>query len=233
MSYVSSWSGGKDGCFACYKAICQGYDMSHLVNFISQEYKRVRFHGTEAGLIQLQAKAIGLPADCQVGLPADCLVGLPLVQKETTPDGYERQFKEAIGSLIPAGIEGVVFGDIYLQEHKDWVERICGDLGIQAIEPLWGRDPEELLQEFVDAGFQAVIVAANAEFFDADWIGRKVDKDFLKYLQGKNIDPCGENGEYHTLVTGGPLFKKAITITRSKTVRKNGYWFLDTLEYRL
>ncbi len=217
MSYVSSWSGGKDGCFACYKAIRQAHDVSHLVNFISQEHKRVRFHGTEAALIQLQAEAIGLP----------------LVQTETTPDGYEREFKEAVRGLAPAGIEGIVFGDIYLQEHRDWAERVCEDLGIRAIEPLWGREREKLLTEFVNAGFQAVVVAANAEFFDANWIGRQVDDDFVKYLRNANIDPCGENGEYHTLVTSGPLFKNRIRITESKTVRRNGYWFLDTLEYSL
>ncbi len=217
MSYVCSWSGGKDGCFACYKAMCQGYHVSHLVNCISQEHKRVRFHGTEARLIQLQAEAIGLP----------------LVQKETTPDAYEPEFKETVRNLIPAGVEGMVFGDIYLQEHKDWTEKFCRDLGIRAIQPLWGRDREELLLEFVHAGFRAVIVAANAEFFDSDWIGRQVDEDFVKYLRDNNVDPCGENGEYHTLVTSGPMFKTPITIARSKTVRRDGYWFLDTLEYSL
>lgn len=217
MSYVCSWSGGKDGCFACYKAIRRGYDVSHLMNFISDEHKRVRFHGTESGLIKLQAEAIGLP----------------LVQKQTTASGYEREFKEAVRGLIAAGVEGIVFGDIYLQEHKDWGERICGDLAIQAIEPLWGTDGRQLLLEFLDAGFRAVIVAANAEVFDAKWIGCPVDEDFVKYLRDGDIDICGENGEYHTLVTDGPLFEAGIRITRSRTVRRDGYWFLDTLEYSL
>ncbi len=137
MSYIASWSGGKDGCFACYKAILNGYDISYLVNFISKEYRRVRFHGTEAKLIQLQAEAINIP----------------LLQRETTSNGYEQEFKEAVKSLIPKGVEGMIFGDVYLQEHRDWVDRVCKELGIEAIQPLWGRNPEKILLEFIDAGF--------------------------------------------------------------------------------
>ena len=217
MSYIASWSGGKDSCFACYQAILKGYHISYLLNFISQEYRRVRFHGTEARLIHMQAEAIGTS----------------LLQKETTPDGYEQEFKETVRSLIPKGIEGMIFGDIYIEEHKEWTERVCREIGIEAIEPLWGKDQEGLLLEFIDAGFEAKIVSAQSDLFDKKWIGRKVDRDFLKYLQENNIDACGENGGYHTLVTNGPLFKKKIEITESNSIRRDGYWFLDTLEYSL
>ncbi len=217
MSYIVSWSGGKDGCFACYKAILGGYSVSYLVNFISKEYKRVSFHGTEAKLIQLQAEVIGIP----------------LLQKETTWDGYEQEFKEAVKSLLPNGVEGMVFGDRYLQEHRDWVERVCRELGIKAIEPLWGRDPEESLIEFIDAGFEALIVSASSSLFDEKWVGGKVDRDFLRYLQHNSIDVCGENGEYHTVVIGGPLFKKKINITKSRVIKREDRWLLDTIEYSL
>jgi diphthine-ammonia ligase len=215
--YIASWSGGKDSCFACYLALGQGYKISHLVNFISQEFKRVSFHGTEARLIQLQSQAIGIP----------------LFQKETTRDGYEQEFKEAVRSLLPSGIKGMVFGDIYLQEHRDWVERVCGDLGIEAVEPLWNKSTEEILTDFIDAGFEAIIVSAQAKLIDADWIGRRVDRSFMEYLKAKNIDLCGENGEYHTLVVNGPLFKRRIEVTESKTINRDNYWFLDTVKYRL
>ncbi len=141
MSYIASWSGGKDSCFAYYQAILTGYDISHLVNFVSQEYQRVRFHGTEATLIRMQAEAIGIR----------------LLQKETTPDGYEQEFKETVRNLVPKGIEGMIFGDIYLEEHKEWTETVCRQIGIEAIEPLWGKDREVLLLEFIDAGFEARI----------------------------------------------------------------------------
>jgi diphthine-ammonia ligase len=217
MSYIGSWSGGKDSCFACYRAMYKGYDISYLVNFISKEYRRVSFHGTEDKLIQLQAEALGIP----------------LLQKETTGNGYEREFKEAVRSLIPKDKKGMIFGDIYLQEHKDWVERVCGELGIEAVEPLWGEEAEIILLDFIDAGFEAIIVSAKADLFGKEWIGRKIDRDFFKYIKENSIDICGENGEYHTLVVDGPMFKKKIRITESKPITREGYWFLDTVEYSL
>ena len=217
MSYIASWSGGKDSCFALYKVIGKGYEISHLVNFISEEFHRVSFHGTEAKLIQLQSQAMGIP----------------LLQKETTWDGYEQEFKEAVRSLIPSGVEGMVFGDMYLQEHKDWVERVCCELGIEAIEPLWGRNTEEILVSFVNKGFEAVIVSAQSKLIDEDWIGRRVDKAFMEYLKMKNIDICGENGEYHTLVTDGPIFNRRIKLIESRTIGRDNYWFLDTTRYEL
>jgi len=217
MGYIASWSGGKDSCFACYQAILNGYDICYLLNFISKEYKRVSFHGTESKLIQLQSQA----------------TGIPLLQKETTWDGYEKEFKEAVKSLIPTGVNGIVFGDIYLQEHRDWVERVCKDLGIEAIEPLWKKEPGKILLDFIEYGFEAIIVSAKSDLIDEKWIGQKIDKKFVKYLKDKNIDLCGENGEYHTFVTGGPLFKTKIKITKQKAIAREGYYLLDTIEFSL
>jgi len=217
MSYVASWSGGKESCFALYEAVDKGYKISHLVNFISKEFHRVSFHGTEARLIQLQSQAIGIP----------------LLQKETTWDGYEQEFKEAVRGLIPCGVTGMVFGDIYLQEHKDWVERVCNDLDIEAVEPLWGKSTQEMLSGFIEKGFEAVIVSAKSDLIDEDWIGRRVDEAFVEYLKRKNIDICGENGEYHTLVTNGPIFNRRIQLIESKVISRNNYWFLDTIRYEL
>ena len=215
--YLASWSGGKDSCFACHLALAQGYKISHLVNFISQQYQRVSFHGTEKRLIQLQSQAIGIP----------------VLQKETTPDGYEAEFKEAVLALLPEGIKGMVFGDIYLDEHREWVERVCAELGIEAVEPLWGESTESVLSGFIEAGFEAIVVGAKAQLIDQEWVGRGVDIDFMNYLKSKDIDLCGENGEYHTLVVNGPLFKRKIEITKSRIVKRDGYWFLDTVKYKL
>lgn len=217
MSYIASWSGGKDSCLACYKAMLDGYEMHGLVNFISREYGRVSFHGTETRLIQLQAEAIGLR----------------LWQHETTKNGYEREFKEAVRSLIPNGVEGMIFGDIYLQEHRDWTERVCGDLGIEAIEPLWNRDTEEILREFIGADFEAIVIGAKSSVIGAEWLGRRMDQDFIEYLKSRGVCPCGENGEYHTLVVNGPIFKRAIEIIEARTIARDGYWFLDTCKYKL
>jgi len=216
-AYLASWSGGKDSAFACYLALAQRYKISRLVNFISQQYQRVSFHGTESRLIQLQSQAIGIP----------------VLQKETTPDGYEAEFKEAVRSLLPEGIKGMVFGDIYLDEHREWVERVCGELGIEAVEPLWGKSTESILTGFIDAGFEAIIVSAKVQLIDEEWVGRGVDRDFMNYLKAKDIDLCGENGEYHTLVVNGPLFKRRIEIIEGRTIKRDSYWFLDTQKYRL
>jgi len=216
INYVISWSGGKDSCLACYEALRRGYTVSYLVNFISTEPQRVRFHGTDVKLIQMQSQAIGIS----------------LIQKETTWNGYEQDFKVAIADLIPRGVKGMIFGDIYVQEHLDWVERVCADLGIIAVEPLWGQNPENILSSFIDSGFEAVVVSAKSDLIDKDWIGRKADRSFMQYLSKRGIDFCGENGEYHTLVTGGPIFKQRMQLLDSRTINKDGYWLLDTVKYQ-
>ncbi len=221
LAVVSSWSGGKDSCLACYRAMQQGYKVKYLVNFISRESQRGCFHGIEQKLLQLQAE----------------LIGIPLVQKEVTADmkEYEKEFKAAVSELKDTGIEGMVFGDIYLDEHKDWVERVCQDIGITSIEPLWNNSPAVLLEEFISLGFKAIVVSAQADKFSQDFVGREVNKELLQELQARNICPCGENGEFHTLVVDGPIFKRKIEILESEPVLKEGfwkYWFLDIKKYR-
>lgn len=214
---IVSWSGGKDSCLAGYKAMSLGYEVSHLINTISHEYKRVRFHGTKNTLLQKQAQAIGIP----------------LLQRETTADGYEHEFKETIRSVIPNGIEGIVFGDIYLH-MREWADKVCGELGIQAIEPLCGHNAEEILLDFIDSGFEAVVVATQANLLGEEWLGRRLNSVFLEDIKRKQtIDACGENGEYHTFVIDGPLFRQRIEICESQKVLRDGYWFLDICEHQI
>jgi diphthine-ammonia ligase len=216
-NYVVSWSGGKDGCLACYQALKKGCNITRLVNFMSDKPNKVRFHGTDARLIELQAKAMGLE----------------LVQPVASWEAYERDFKATISGLKPQGVMGMVFGDIYLQVHLDWVQRVCSEIGVEALEPLWGRDTRELLSEFIDAGFEATVVTAKADIVDREWIGRRVDRAFMDYLGAKGIDYCGENGEFHTLVTGGPLFKQKINLLQSEIIDHDGYYLLDISRYEL
>lgn len=217
---ISSWSGGKESCLASYRAIKQGYDVRHLLNFITKEHKRCCFHGIEAKLMKLQSK----------------LIGIPLVQKEVSPDmqEYEREFKEAVFELKNNSIEGMVFGDVYLEEHKNWIKRVCKDLGIQPVEPLWKIPPDRIFEEFINLGFKAVIVSCKADLFGKEFIGRYVDKDILGELKARKICPCGENGEFHTFVIDGPIFEKRIEITKTRSVLKQSfwkYWFLDIREW--
>ena len=223
MKVIASWSGGKDSCFACYKALTEGYEVSYLVNFISREFRRVSFHGTRAHLICRQAEAIGIP----------------LRQYTVAPDMslYEQTFKKAVFSLKRKGAEGMVFGDIYLQEHRDWVDRVCEELGITPILPLWSMAPHDVLNGFIEAGFEAVIISAKASIFDQKWLGRRIDSSFLldlkKLRQEKELDICGEQGEYHSLVLDGPLFDRRVQVTYGARIERNGYWFLDIPRCRL
>ncbi|MBI4834917.1 MAG: diphthine--ammonia ligase [Planctomycetes bacterium] len=233
--YISSWSGGKDSCLACYKAIQSGYRISHLVNFISAEFKRVSFHGTPAKLVQRQADAIGIP----------------LLQKEAHPEDYEPSFKEAVNQLrmangewgiknsesrIPnSALEGMVFGDIYLQEHRQWTTRVCNELGIQAIEMLWGMRTEDILDEFIGLGFKSLIISAKASLIGKEWVGKLISHEFINYLKNEkpHVDICGENGEYHTFVFDGPLFKKPVKVAKQEVIEKEtpyGKWYFLDME---
>ncbi len=220
LKAIASWSGGKDSCLACYKAIQKGYKVKYLLNFISRESKRGCFHGIEGKLLKFQAD----------------LIGIPLVQKEVSPDmkKYEEEFKAAVNELRGSDIETMVFGDIYLEEHENWIERVCGDLKINALEPLWKKPTDNIIDEFIRGGFKAIIVSCKADIMGEEFLGRCIDKSLAEELKKKGICPCGENGEFHTLVIDGPIFKKKIEITESQPILKEGFWkhwFLDIKKY--
>ncbi len=237
LKVAASWSGGKDSCLACYKVMERGYEVKYLLNFISKKYQRCCFHGIQKELINLQAN----------------LIGIPLFQKAVSPDMklYEKEFKEAVSHLKKKKVKGMVFGDVYLINQKNWVERVCKDLKIKAIEPLWQIPPEKIIEEFIYLGFKAVVVSAKAKLFDKDFIasrmldisgvppviGREVDYRLLKELKKRKICPCGENGEFHTFVVDGPIFKKGrIEITKSRKILKKGFWphwFLDIQKWEV
>ncbi|MFH1820987.1 MAG: diphthine--ammonia ligase [Methanobacteriota archaeon] len=218
MTLVASWSGGKDSCLACYKSISNGFTVSHFLNMISEEGMSSGSHGLDTALIADQAQAIGIP----------------IVQRRTTWDNYENEFKKAITDLKQLGVDGAVFGDIYLQEHKDWLEKVCRDLAIEKIIPLWKRDPKEIIDEFIDSGFKAIVVGTKAELLGEDWLGREIDRGFVNDLEkvGK-IDLCGELGEYHTFVYDGPLFKRPLKLVKGARVLRNGYWSLHIPEWQI
>ncbi|MCX5697830.1 MAG: diphthine--ammonia ligase [Candidatus Omnitrophica bacterium] len=218
VSAIASWSGGKDSCLACYRAIKQGYKIKLLLNFISRESKRGCFHGLEGALLKFQAERIGIP----------------LVQKEVSPDmkKYEEEFKAAVNELKGSDkdISAMVFGDIYLLEHQSWVERVCNELRVTAVEPLWNLDPEEIIRDFIASGFKAIIVSCKADVMGREFIGRQIDMELVKELKKIGVCPCGEKGEFHTLVVDGPIFDRPIEILESEVVIKESFWthwFLD------
>lgn len=207
MKVFSSWSGGKESCLACYKAILNDFNVSYLLNFISENGKRSRSHGIRSYLLKMQSE----------------VMDIPIVQVGTTWEGYEEKFKKTVEELKNEGIKGGVFGDVDLEEHRDWIERICGELEIEPILPIWGVEPIKISEDFIYKGFKAIVVAAKRR----EWLGREFDKRFVEGLQNSDIHPCGESGEYHTFVTNGPIFKRGIRVTESKEVYREGTWFLD------
>jgi diphthine-ammonia ligase len=220
LKAISSWSGGKDSCLACYRAIQQGYDVKLLLNFISRESKRGCFHGIEGRLLKFQAD----------------LIGIPLAQKEVSPDmqKYEEEFKAAVTDLRGEDIGSMIFGDIYLLEHESWIERVCADLNINALEPLWNNSPESIIDEFLKVGFKAIVVSCKADVMGKEFLGRYIDQELVEELKKRDICPCGEKGEFHTLVVDGPIFRKPIEIVEAEPVIKEGFWkhwFLDIKQY--
>ncbi|MFC2019768.1 diphthine--ammonia ligase [Chloroflexota bacterium] len=211
----TSWSGGKDSCLACHRGIAQGAQMRYLVNTVTGDGQRSCSHGISAGVIQLQAQALGIP----------------LLQIPTTWDSYEAEFKKALQGLKEEGVEVGIFGDIDFNEHRAWVERVCRSADITAQLPLWGESQDAVLRDFIGAGFKSVVVAARADLFDDKILGREVDLGFIEYLaelgKTKPITPCGEAGEYHTLVIDGPLFQKRVEITEAQKVLRDERWFLE------
>ena len=215
----ASWSGGKDGCLALYRAKNAGIDIRFLVNMVSEDGERSCSHGIRAAVIKKQAEALGIT----------------IVQKATTTDTYERIFVGTLKELKKKGVTDGVFGDIDFQPHRDWDERVCGVVGITPQLPLWQADQAKLMKEYIDAGFKSIVVAVKADLLGKEILGRTVDRELLGYLVGlnNNITPCGEAGEYHTLVIDGPIFQKRLEIIKSEKVSRGGHHFLEILKTRL
>jgi uncharacterized protein (TIGR00290 family) len=213
MKVVASWSGGKDGCFAVHKALKQGFDVSSLLTLMSAEGKS-NFHRLPPELLTAQSEA----------------VGIQLVKWQTTPDSYEAEFKKALRQIKATGVEGLVTGDIYeVSMHEEgWLERVCKEVGLKPVKPLWLADTKKLLREFVDLGFNATVVKINNKVLGQEWLGRELNNQFYEdIIKVKNVDPCGEGGEYHTCITDGPLFKKRIKILESEKTFQGNFSFLD------
>jgi diphthine-ammonia ligase len=210
MTVFASWSGGKESALATYKAILKGHKVLYLVNFVSEDGERSRSHGISARTLELQANAIGIP----------------IIQVRTSWEDYEANFKKVVMELKEKGISGGVFGDIDLEEHREWVERVCGELRIEPILPLWGLEPEKLLREFLALGFKAKIVATR---LDESLLGRDMDETLIAEIQRFNCHPCGESGEYHTFVRDGPIFERPVRVTAGRKEKRDGVWFLEML----
>lgn len=207
--FVASWSGGKDSCYAVMKAIEQQHIPVVLLNIMNEEGKVSRSHAIPHKVLLQQAELIDLPLET---VPASW-------------EKYESVFIETLHKLKKNyQIEAGVFGDIDLQEHRDWEEKVCNAAGLQALLPLWRQERRRLVVEMIDAGIEATIVSCNDTMGEV-YLGRKISKPLIDELERMGVDPCGENGEYHTLVTYAPFFKRSLQVDFGQSLHHGSYWF--------
>ena len=193
-----NWSGGKDSALTLYKLQqSQEFEIACLLTSISQKYQRISMHGVRSELLDAQAKSIGIP-----------------VVKMEVPDMpsmevYENTMRDTLSDLKKKGITASIFGDIFLEDLREYRENKLAELELTAVFPLWKQPTGKLIHEFLDLGFKTITTCVNEKYLDKSFVGRVIDEDFLKDLPA-NVDPCGEHGEFHTFVFDGPIFSKPI-----------------------
>lgn len=206
---LCSWSGGKDSCFALMQAMKENYVPKVLLNVLNEEGKISRSHGIPAAILQAQANAARLPVH--------------LISSSWQE--YETHFTNALIELKKQyNLSHAVFGDIDLQPHRDWEEKVCSNAALTAVLPLWQQERRSLVLQMLDAGIETMIVSCNetmGEFF----LGKIITPALIDELEALSIDACGENGEYHTLVLNCPLFNKKINVNINEKLLHNQYWF--------
>ncbi len=206
-----SWSGGKDSCYALMHAIAQGAIPKALLNIMHELHNVSRSHGLPIALLRQQADALSLP----------------VIAVRASWEEYQPVFIQALQEIKASyQVVAVVFGDIDLQQHRDWEEMVCEKAGLAAILPLWQQDRKKLLLGMLDAGIETMIVSCNLTMGES-FLGRYLSLAMIPELEALDVDVCGELGEFHTLVVDCPLFSKKLILPRYTTVLRGDYWFID------
>jgi uncharacterized protein (TIGR00290 family) len=211
-----SWSGGKDSALALQALRREGgYEVRALLTTVTEGYDRISMHGVRRELVERQADALGLPLQV-VLIPRDC-----------ANDDYARRMEAALQGQRDAGVETVVFGDIFLEDVRRYREEMLAPLGMRGLFPLWGEDTGALARELVRRGYGAVTACVDGHALDRRHVGRVLDEAFFADLP-PGADPCGENGEYHTFVFDGPGFAGPVAWVRGEDVlRDERFWYCD------
>lgn len=219
MKVVASWSGGKDSCYAQYLATQQSHQVMNLFTMMMSEEKS-NFHMIPSAILEVQAEAIGVP----------------LIKKTTIPQNYEQDFKEVLLDCKSRGMQGLVTGDIYeVAGHEEgWLGRVCKEVGLIPVKPLWMGDTKQIYLDYLKTGFKATVVRTKIDLLGIDWLGRELDRKFYDdILKLGNVDPCGEGGEYHTVVTDGPTFEKKIEIQEAQKHKLDGgFGYLEIKKWK-
>jgi uncharacterized protein (TIGR00290 family) len=214
-SVLLSWSGGKDSCLALREIQSMPYvRIEALLTTVTRDFDRISMHGVRRSLLEQQVASLGLPSH-QI-----------FISKGATNDEYESQMGEAFSGYRKRGIDVVAFGDLFLEDIRAYRERLLARNHMTGLYPVWKRNTADLIREFIQAGFKTVIVCVDPTQLDPSFVGRVIDDQFLLDLP-QQVDPCGENGEFHTFVFDGPLFREPIRFCRGDVVCRDSFWFCD------
>ena len=215
---VFSWSSGKDSASAFYEMQkVKNYQILSLLTTVTQDYERVSMHGTREVLLDKQAASLGIT------------LHKVFISKERSNIEYEEKMRNALLSIKSEGVESIGFGDILLEDLKKYREDKLSQIGMKAIFPLWKKDTGKLASRFIDLGFRAVVTCIDSKVLKKDFVGRDFDKDFLADLPS-GVDPCGENGEFHSFVHDGPIFREPILYKKGEIVlRDKRFYYCDLL----
>ena len=231
---IFCWSGGKDSAYCLYKVLTDKlFDVEYLLTTVNNKFKRISMHGVREELLDTQAKSIGIPL-----LKAGVVEG--------TNNEYEKQMGKILLKAKSEGIDNVIYGDIFLEDLRTYRENNLSKIGMKGIFPLWKMDTRNIINDFIKHQFKSVICCTNDGYLDQEWLGKEIDKSFIEQLP-INIDPCGENGEFHSFCYDGPLFKERINfkigsrvykrleikgeeyLSLTNEIRTKGFWYCDLL----
>ena len=231
---IFCWSGGKDSSYCLHKVLTEkSFDVKYLLTTVNDQFKRISMHGVREELLDKQAASIGIPL-------------LKVRVSEGTNNEYEKQMETVLLQAKSEGIHHVIFGDIFLEDLRIYRENNLAKIGMQGVFPIWKMDTKELIRDFIRQQFKTVICCTNDGYLGEEWTGREIDESFIEELP-EVVDPCGENGEFHSFCYEGPLFKNKISFTVGKKVYKpleiktgaacslpsnfttKGFWFCELL----
>ncbi|HET9153605.1 MAG TPA: diphthine--ammonia ligase [Solirubrobacterales bacterium] len=207
-----SWSGGKDSALALHEAARAGAEPRLLVSMMVEHGQRSRSHGLRRELLAAQAEALGLPVRFGAA----------------SWEGYEAELRRTMAAgAAEHGTAAGVFGDVDIERHREWVERVAGEAGVRALLPLWQRNRRQLMDDLLAAGFKAVVVAVRDGVLSPDLLGQTIDADLVADVVAAGADAAGENGEYHSAVVDGPIFRHGLELEIGERTLRDGVWFVD------
>jgi len=208
-----SWSGGKDSCLALYE-VQKTRAVEALLTTVTRDFDRISMHGVRRVLLEQQAESLGLP------------LREVWISKGASNEEYEANIGAAFTAYRARGIDSVVFGDLFLADIRAWRDALLARHGMNGLYPVWGRDTAAYIRQFLALGFQCAVVCVDPAKLDRTFVGRIIDAQFLSELP-REVDPCGENGEFHTFVFDGPNFRHRIEFSFGDIVLRDGFWFAD------